>query len=91
MGNGSDDKLMQIMQISHVAKFVYDVLISDCYVREEKVDKWVKILEIQLSLEDYLKYFRNIYSMTNVSELHSFQYRLLLHALVFNRFLFLCK
>ena len=44
-----------------------------------------------ISPNDYFKAYQNIYSHTNIAKLRSFQYRLLAHALVLNKYLYYCK
>ena len=44
-----------------------------------------------MSMKTFNKHFSNIYKITTVSKLRSFQYRLLYWALVLNRFLSICN
>ena len=91
LGAEPENKLAKLIGRDHTASMVYDSLIHYSYVPYEKIEKWSHVLNRDIPLQEMLCYYKHIYQITNWSKLRSFQYRLLHHALVFNRFLFLCK
>lgn len=73
------------------AKFVYSQLIDNVKPLVRKVQKWERMLNCQLEIEEFCKFFVNTYTLTISSKLRDFQYRLLNHAIITNRHLFLWK
>ena len=88
LGTVGPNPLQTILQIDNVFRVVYDYLIDFRYATEDKKDKWENILCTCIDMKTFCKYFRNIYLITNMSKIRSFQYRLLNHAIVTNIHLF---
>ena len=74
-----------ILVQSKVSQFVCNRILENTEQIKEKWLQWEGKLNITLTMETFQSYFKNIYIITNHSKLRSFQYRLLLHAIVTNR------
>ena len=70
-----------------LTSLTYKSLIEFTPLEKKRLD-WQADLQEVLSNDDYQGSFKNIYSVTNVSKLRSFQYRLLHRAIVLNSHLF---
>ena len=72
---------------------------NHAYVRDLDTDgtlysisqEWSKLLNTNVSPTDMVQYLNCIYVVTNISNYCSFQYRLLMHAIVLNDYLYKCK
>ena len=63
-------------------------MIQDEIAIADKVDKWKKLLNANITIEDMHRFHRNIYLITNSSKLRSFKFTLLNYALVLNDYLY---
>lgn len=77
------------MQPNYAARDIYSSLIMDSTNAANKCSKWQSLLHIDLELEDFHALFENIYKLTIATKYRDFQFRLLHHAIVTNRQLFL--
>ena len=75
------DKFLQFTK--PVAK-VYNQLISVPNKLKDKHEKWQKELCVTISFEEFISKFKNVYSVTNIPKLRSFQYRLLQRSIITN-------
>ena len=91
MGNPAGNFYDKIISVAKPTAVVYDDLVSNEYNILDKLEKWQETLEKEISLTDFNMLFRNIYCVTNVAKLRSFQYRILMHALILNKQLFIYK
>ena len=77
---------IQVTTGKSFSKEVYDVMADDRLLIHNKYIKWRMEIgdEISETLTDFTSLFRDIYRVTNIAKLRSFQYRLLQRALVTN-------
>lgn len=79
------DKVKSLVSIS------YKSLNNDPYVILDKIQRWQTKLQIALYHKDFVRMCKRIWCITNYSKLRSFQFRLLMNALVTNVVLFKWK
>ena len=68
---------------SNVSNYVYWKLIKHSSMIN-KSKKWELELQCEIPYEDFLRCFKDIYSVTNIAKYRSFQYRLLHRAIITN-------
>ena len=74
----------QIISTNQTVRRVYVKLQNDRGLLQEKYVTWRSRFEDQIDYEEFIRAFTDIYSITNIPKLRSFQYRLLQNALVLN-------
>ena len=85
MGNEQPDSFSKILHMQHVCSAICNELISDNYAVEPRGLMWEDILNCEIDLKHFHKYYSNIYQITNYSKLRSFQYLLIQHAITTNK------
>ena len=66
---------------------IYTELINDFYIAESTKDKWEILLAEPINMVQFHRHFKNIYIVTNISKLRSFQYLLLHWAVITSKML----
>lgn len=74
-----------------IVRIAYTCMNNRTFVTDAKRNRWEVKFDIELWPEQFAKIYKAIWSITNNSKLRSFQYRLLMHALVTNVQLFRWK
>ena len=77
--------LVEIMEkYMNTAQILYRKIVTNKLVLRKKMDKWMDILDTELELEEFTADVNRMYNTTISTKLRSFQYRLMLGALVTN-------
>ena len=85
------DVILDLLEIGNIT--------NHAYVRDLDTDgmlysisqEWSKLLNTNVSPADMVQHLNGIHVVTNISNYCSFQYRLLMHAIVLNDYLYKCK
>lgn len=80
-----------IDKYSSIVSIAYKCLNANNFEIVDKIDRWQQKLQTPVFLEEFLKYCKRIWSITNYTKLRSFQYRLLMNAIITNVHLFKWK
>ena len=80
--------LQRTLCTANPARYVYRQLSYDCTHLDNRRKKWEDELNIVINSKDFRNLWSNLYKITNIAKLRSFQYRLLNRALVLNTHLF---
>ena len=78
----------QMLHKKNISSATYKMYKKCDSVPASKLDLWCDSLDRQITMKDFLRYFRRIYLVTNIPKLRSFQYRLQMRALVLNMHLY---
>ena len=84
LGEEGVDYLDQLKEKTSVSKFLYQELKGDMYLLSGKCAKLNELCKSDVSVEEMIRWIKNINLTTNCVKLHSFQYRLLLQAVITN-------
>ena len=68
----------------HIARKAYAKLTLESFILEGKIKAWEKELHMEIEYEQFLNLIKSIYVVTNITKYRSFQYRLLMRAIVTN-------
>ena len=68
----------ELIKTKHVSRKVYQELCKiDNEADRDVMLRWENDLDIQITLDDFQKAFRNVYTVTNITKYRDFQFRLL--------------
>ena len=84
-----DTTYKRLVDTSNLAAQVYNHMVEQEDICEAKRKSWERDLHKDIPKQDFRNGFRHIFSVTNVTKLRSFQYRLLQRAIITN--IALCK
>ena len=87
LGNPPRQYLAEILTVEKAANMIYTELINDFYIAESTKDKWEILLAEPINMVQFHRHFKNIYIVTNISKLRSFQYLLLHWAVITSKML----
>ena len=73
----------------HITSKTYSLLQQESPSLMDKCEKWELDLQENIEYSDYLNSFANVYKVTNITKMRSFQYRLLHRSIITN--IHLCK
>ena len=74
----------QYLVVNKIASRAYDTLTYNEGILQQKVVLWEKELNVDMDLQQLVTCIKEIYKTTNVTKYRSFQYRLLVRAIVTN-------
>ena len=74
----------ELVTMDHIASIAYAKLSFNHSVLKNKVWAWENELGMSIDYDDFLSTVKNVYVTTNITKYRSFQYRLLMRALVTN-------
>ena len=81
---------LHIIQMKSPVKTLYKRFTASEETNRDKFSTWYSELGGEITHEEYNKAHKQLYVTSNVPKLHSFQYRLLQHAIVLNPHLYHC-
>jgi len=85
-------QINHLKMVKKVPKFIYNEMIQYKIEHPQKcLSKWNKMLNINITLNEWYKYFQYIYKMTDCVKYQYFQFRLLHNTLITNEKLFKWK
>ena len=90
-GENSENVKEQMLELTQTKKFVsltYCELINSNYAIDSSAKKWAKILKEKFDYDRHQRSFVEIYRITNIVKLRSFQYRLLHNTVFCNNVLY---
>ena len=70
---------IRLSQYKSVSSIVYDKMVRNADCLEPTLDRWNKLLAIQMDRDELLKLHKNIYLVTNCTKFRDYQFRLLSH------------
>ena len=73
---------------TNISRVVYQELTTDYSALTQKANLWNVDLNLDMSIDDFLKHFTRLFVTTNIPKLRSFQFRILHRAIVLNSHLF---
>lgn len=77
-------RIQLLDKLSTIVSTAYACMNDATFVSDYKCVKWSNKLNLDISLAQFVKIIKNIWLITNTSKLRSFQYKILMHAIVTN-------